>query len=83
MILVDVYVPSLDQTYDFQLDETGTVRQITRVLAELLCRKSGSRADEEGTGRFVLCSSEPGRILPPDLTLAACGIDSGSRLFIV
>lgn len=42
MINVDVYVPSVDRTYNFNLDEEVEIRSLLEELAELICKKEGS-----------------------------------------
>ena len=36
MILVDIYVPSLDKSYDFQVDETVTTEKLIMEIAEMI-----------------------------------------------
>ena len=36
MILVDIYVPSLDKTYDFQVDETVQTEKLIMEIAEMI-----------------------------------------------
>ena len=82
MILVDIYVPSLDATYDFQLDENTPVKDLTAEIGEMLGKKCKAAPDQEGQ-RFVLCSYAQKAILPAEKTLFMCGIRSGSRLLLV
>lgn len=39
MILVDVYVPVLDENYDFYLDEYTEIGVIIEQAAEMICQK--------------------------------------------
>ncbi len=82
MILVDIYVPSLDAAYDFQLDENTPVKALTVEIGEMLGKKYKAVPDQERQ-RFVLCSYEQKAILPSEKTLYMCGIRSGSRLLLV
>ena len=81
MILVDIYVPSLDAVYDFQLDENTPVKAVTTEIGEMLGKKFKVPARSES--RFVLCSFEQKNILPGEKTLHMCGIRNGSRLLLV
>ena len=36
MILVDIYVPSLDKTYDFQVDETIQTEKLIMEITEMI-----------------------------------------------
>ncbi len=82
MILTDIYIPSLDQSFDFQVDETVPVNNLIVEIAEMIGNevKSGKRyAPEE----FLLCSMDQGVIFKRTDTLASCGIKNGSRLMLV
>ena len=82
MILVDIYVPSMNTTYDFQLDETRSVRVLTDEVVELLQRKTGGIAEQENNA-FVLCSYENKEVLPFGKTLRETGVKNGSKLFLI
>ncbi|MCD8103781.1 MAG: EsaB/YukD family protein [Lachnospiraceae bacterium] len=82
MILTDIYIPSMDQSFDFQVDETVPVNSLIIEIAEMIGNevKSGKqyRAEE-----FLLCSMDQGVILKKTETLASSGIKNGSRLMLV
>ncbi len=80
MILVDIYVPSLDKTFDFRLDERASVESLTAEITEMIGSETGSPGKEGG---FYLCSMDQERILPGNSTPAQCGIRNGSRLMLV
>ena len=82
MILTDIYVSALNETYDFQLEETVPVDMIREEIVEVLKKKAGGplRKDQHP---FFLCSYEKQEILNGSLTLQECGIKNGSRLMIV
>ena len=82
MILVDVYVPAMDQSYDFSLDERKKVSFLTEQIADALMRTLKVEGKSGGPS-FVLCDAGKGSILPPGRTLAECGAVSGSRLILV
>ena len=82
MILVDIYVPSVDAVYDFQLDENTPVRAVTTEIGEMLGKKFKVPM-QPGAQRFVLCSFEQKAILPGEKTLFMCGIRNGSRLLLL
>ena len=50
MILVDITVPALDNTYDFRLDEDATVAEIMDEVVSMICQKEMSHL-------FFYCSS--------------------------
>ena len=82
MILVDIYVPSLDENFDFQLDENTQTRFVTDEVEDILGKMVRAEADSYRK-RFLLCSFEQQRVLPANQTLKMCGIKNGSRLLLV
>ena len=40
MILVDIYVPSMDETYDFQLDENAEIEKIILEVVGIISKKT-------------------------------------------
>lgn len=82
MILVDVYIPSLDEVFDFRIDETAKVINVVQEISEMMCKKYKTELNQH-SDEFFLCSAEQGVILKGDTTLEENGIINGSRLFIV
>lgn len=82
MILVDVYVPSVDRTYNFSLDEGVPVSSIVEELVEMVERKE--QATFVGS-REAVCLIDRGseRVLPRGNTLEECGIPTGSTLILI
>ena len=82
MIYVDVYVPSVDEVYDFEVDENCLVEEMTAAITGILHKKTASAGESPAPG-FMMFSGKDGCALPPGLTVCECGIDSGSRLILV
>lgn len=82
MILVDIYVPSVDQSYDFRLDQNTTIASVIDEITELIVQKEKSSASVNPE-ELVLCSREYETVLPPTSTLAQCGITTGAGLILV
>jgi len=82
MILVDIYVPSVDNTYDFQLDEDSYVYAVIEEIGELIGQKEHCQiiGDMEN---LMLCALKDKQILPKDSTLAECGVRTGNSLILV
>lgn len=82
MILVDIYVPSVDREFDFGLEEKAKISGIIEEVASMISQKEQcmlkGNADE-----LLLCSMQDKTILPKDRTLEQCGIRNGSRLILV
>lgn len=82
MILVDIYIPSLDKTYDFQVDENVSVENLIVEIAEMIGNETKS-GDSFSAEKFMLCSMDQNIILQKKGTLQAYGIKNGSRLMLV
>lgn len=82
MILVDIYIPSLDKTYDFQVDEKVSVGSLIIEIAEMIGNETRSKKRPEAD-EFLLCSTDQGQIIQKSSTLQACGIRNGSTLMLV
>ena len=39
MIIVEIKVPALDKTYDFQLEENVPLGELRKEIGEIICRK--------------------------------------------
>jgi len=82
MILVDIYVPSVGQTYDFNLDEDAGVQVIIEEIAEMIGQKE--RTSLVGNPEdLMLCDRLNKRTLPKNGTLRQCGIGNGSSMLLV
>lgn len=82
MVNVDVYVPSLDEVLDFELDESVPVSQLLSEMTEILAKRAKEDADVGRKG-FLLCIPQERRTLPAHLTLQMCGVKNGDRLMLV
>ena len=82
MILVDIYVPSVDKEYNFSLNETVSVKTIIEEISEMI----GQKEQTELKGAIQdLCLCDRGRELPlpGDKSLEDCGIETGASLILV
>lgn len=82
MILVDVYVPSLDRVYDFNLDEDSKISVLIEEISELICKKEHSQLDGEKT-RFVMGSFDRKINFNPQYSLSEYSIKNGEKLILV
>lgn len=82
MILVDVYVPSVDKEYDFSLNETVTVQTIIEEIAEMIGQKEQTFLVGD-IREMNLCDKRSKAILPFENTLADCGIRTGASLILI
>ncbi len=81
MILVDIYVPSTNQQYDFKLDENAYIADILEEIGEMMFAGEEGKKDE--IDRLLLCDYEKQRILPLNQTLKQNNVSSGSRLVLL
>ena len=82
MILVDIYVPSVGNTYDFRLDEEEKISAIIEEIRELIGQKEHCQIVGD-IKKLMLCSKKNQQILPKHSTLSANGIVTGSSLLLV
>lgn len=82
MILVDIYVPSTGNTYDFQLDEGIPVGNVIEEISEMIGQKEHCQIVGDIT-KLMLCARKEKRILHKDYSLAECHIVTGDSLILV
>ena len=82
MILVEVSVPALGHSYDFELEESARVEVLIREMVETICQKERLQAFEEGQP-FSLYSPEGRARLDPQGTLAQNGVRAGQQLLLL
>lgn len=82
MILVDIYVPSVDQEFDFGLDEAAKISNIIEEIASMISQKE--QCELKGNiDELLLCSLHDNTILPRGKTLKECNISNGYRLMMI
>ena len=82
MVLVDIYVPAVDKTYDFRLEESSPVRVIIEEIVEMIGQME--RTSVVGNVKsLLLCDRRRELVLPKKATLHECGIYNGSSLLLV
>lgn len=82
MILVDIYVPSVDKTYDFQLNEGIDIRTVVEEISEMIGQKEHSKI-VGSTGDLFLCHYKTKRILDKGESLREAGVVTGDKLLLV
>lgn len=82
MILVDVYIPSVDQTYDFMLDENTDVTKVILEILEMVAKKVQNGVPTQAE-EFSLYHMSKKSVLKRGRTLAASGVRDGSKLLLV
>ena len=82
MILVEIIVPSVDSTYDFQLDEDAMIYNVIGEISELISQKEHCNVVGDYK-KLMLCSIKDSQILSVNKTLRECGIQTGDSLELV
>lgn len=82
MILVDVYIPAIEQTVDFHLEETAQIRNLTEEVGEMIAQMTRSEL-KNPHDQLLLCDCGSKRILSLDRSLQECGIKDGSKLLLI
>lgn len=81
MITVDIYVPYLNVSYDFSLDETASVGLVIEEIAALICLKE-RWPTSQAANQLELYDSAHRKALLRTSSLYESGIHSGQRLIL-
>lgn len=82
MMMVDIYVPGVDQTYDFNVDENAKISLLLEELVGMICQKEQCVLNGN-IKELLLVSLTRNQILNPGLTLLHYKIGQGERLMLV
>ena len=82
MILVDIYVPSVDRVYDFHLNEKAKVSVVIEEIAEMVSQKEHSQLIGD-VSEMLLCEYSNNRVLDRNSTLENLGVCTGEKLILV
>ncbi len=82
MILVDVYVPAMDDNYDFMVDENVAVGQIVTEIGGMISKKVNETLLEQDAD-FQLYSMNTRTLLNSGQSLYMNNVTDGCRLLLV
>ena len=82
MILVDVYIPSINNTIDCLLDENVETELIVEELTEMITRMTKS-GETQTSLTFSLYSTDQKREIQSNKSLYEAGVRDGSRLLLL
>lgn len=82
MILVDIYVPGVNQTYDFSVDENAKIGLLLEEISGMICQKEQCSLNGS-VKELMLVSQNQRKLLSEELTLAHYNISQGDRLLLV
>ena len=81
MLLLEIYSPSVDRSFDFQISEDMLTSDAISSFCEMIARKSGSEGRVITTG-MALYDVRGIREIDRDRTLKDNGIVSGMKLIL-
>lgn len=82
MIVAEIYVPVLDVSYDFKLDENVPTGVVIEEIASVICQKKQCEIGGDKT-QFMLFKVENRQSLSANLTLYENGVTTGDSLVFV
>ncbi len=80
-LLVDIYLPSAQKSYDVVIPADMALGQITALVSEALSQLSGSLYSADSSS--ILCDRESGAILNINMSPWKLGLRNGSRLMLI
>ena len=82
MIIVDIFVPVLNKSYDFSINEKMPIALLTEEISEMVAQKEGC-INIKHPESFVICNLSTKSILNSAHTLEEYGVENGSRLALI
>ena len=82
MILVDIYIPAVDETYDFMLDENVETEKIIDEITGMITKKMKSGSIGHAS-EFLLYSMVTEKMLDRRKSLQQNGVQDGTKLMLV
>ena len=79
-LLIGLYVPALQQSFDLFIPSTLEIRQLTQIISEGLAELSGGWYND--TQVHYLCLKEREKLLASNKTLADYGLKDGNCLIL-
>lgn len=82
MIVVDIFVPALDKTYNFSLNEKVKISAVITEITDMIEQKE-KMVFVGDQSKLRLYNKENGSRLPVDYSLSECLIRSGKYLILI
>lgn len=80
-MIVEINVPAINQSFDFQMPASGVVRDVIQEIVRILeLTQLGLVFDPDYP---MMCHLDDGRILELDDTLASAGVYDGVQLMLL
>lgn len=82
MIIAEVFIPSLDKSYDFKLNGDVIVSVLIEEISSVICQKEQCEITGD-KNNLMLFKEEGKQILSMGLSLYENGIKTGDKLILV
>lgn len=82
ILLVEVYAPAYDKSYDMRVEERTSIRQLMEEMTVLIGQKERNYMAGE-LEKLCLCSIERGEMLSREQCLQDYGIGNGYRFVLI
>ena len=82
ILLVEVYAPAYDKSYDTRVEEQTSIRQLMEEMTVLIGQKERNYMAGE-LEKLCLCSIERGEMLSREQCLQDYGIGNGGRFVLI
>ena len=82
MLLVEVYAPAYDKSYDMRVEEQTSIRQLMEEMTVLIGQKERNHMAGE-LEKLSLCSIERGEMLSREQCLQDYGIGNGYQFVLI
>ena len=82
ILLVEVYAPAYDKSYDMRVEEHTSIRQLMEEMTVLIGQKERNYMAGE-LEKLCLCSIERGEMLSREQCLQDYGIGNGYRFILI
>ena len=82
ILLVEVYAPAYDKSYDMRVEEQTSIRQLMEEMTVLIGQKERNYMAGE-LEKLCLCSIERGEMLSREQCLQDYGIGNGYRFILI
>jgi hypothetical protein len=82
MITVDIYVPIMNEVYDFSINEKLPISLLVEEISEMIAQKEGCLTVENPES-FILCRADTKSIMDCEKTVEMYGVGNGSKLILV
>ena len=85
MIYIDIYVPAMNESFEFRCDENADLYSVCRDVHDILISKNGEKSGQDPSKylEFWLCDVKRRCILSHEKSLKEQNIINGSRLIFL